>query len=379
VPPKRWRTRVAIAVAAPLAMLVLAEIAARVTLGSRFVFGAYAGPPQAICGEYDAELGWRNRAGVHVRIAGAGSTYEVRLNSRGHRGPERAPAKPPGVKRVVLLGDSTSWGWGVDDQDMFSRRVEAALPQVEVINLAVPGYGTDQELWALERDGLAFAPDLVLLGFVWNDVVGNKFPVMHGMQKPLFQRAESGEWSIANRPPPLPVAENELAERRLLRELGMYSAIAKLFEPRAPVAVRLNLDDPKVQAGIERYWRALLDPNESTHHALTRLVETCRAAHAELWAFHVPHLTERCFYEPGAPVPEHAEGEEFIGLGSRTLRDAGSQLGFEVFSIDKALLDVVSTGVSLDCGDEPLNARGNSIVADVIVARLRTWLARTKS
>lgn len=375
---KRWSKRLATAACALVATLVLAEIAARIALGPRFVFGAYAGPPQAICGEYDADLGWRNRADTQVRIAAAGATYEVTLNSRGQRGPERDYAKPPGVVRVVLLGDSTSWGWGVDDKDMFSRGVESALPQVEIVNLAVPGYGTDQELWALEREGLKYAPDIVLLGFVQNDVVGNKFPVMHGMQKPLFQRAEDGSWGIANRPPPPPLGENELAERRLRRELGMHSALAKLLEPRAPAAVRLDLDDPKVRALIDRYWGMLLDPNESTHYALTRLVEACRGAHAELWAFHIPHLTERCFYEPGAAPPPHEAGDEFIGQGSRTLRDAGRALGFEVFSVDKALLDVVATGVSLDCGDEHLNARGNRIVADVIVARLRAWLAKAK-
>jgi hypothetical protein len=299
----------------------------------------------------------------------------VTLNSRGQRGPERAETKPPGVKRVVVLGDSTSWGWGVDDDLMWTRLVERALgPGVELINLAVPGYGTDQELWVLESVGLRYQPDVVLLGFVHNDTLYNGSSDMQGMRKPMFARAEDGTWIVAHRPVPEPAANSELGQRRLRRLLSMYFASVRWLEPAPAKPTRYALDDLKVQAGIERYWSTVLDASSPTHHALAALAQVCRASNTKLAVFHFPHLVDRWLYDPTTPLPAREAGVPYTTFGTRVLAEAARELGFESFSIDQALYDVVRTGVSLDCGDEHLNERGNAVVAQVVAARLRELL-----
>ena len=359
-----------------LVALFVAEIAARVHLGSRFVFGAFVGPPQAICGEFDPDLGWRNRPDTAVDVVAAGGRYHVTINARGERGIERPYAKPAGVARVVLLGDSTAWGWGVDDELMWPRLVERELAgRVEIINLAVPGYGTDQELWCLDREGLKYEPDLVLLAFVHNDTLSNNMALMQGMQKPQYVLdPASGEWSLLNRPVPPPEAASELAQRRFRRRLSMYSAVAMLFEPPPPQPSRYDLDDPKVQAGVERLWNQLVDPSKPTAMLLARLSETTHLAGAQLVAFTFPHLVDRWLYDPTTPLPDGVDRANYRTYVSVKLAEAGRALGFATFSVDQALLDEVSRGTNLDCGDEHLNARGNEIVAGVVAERLREWL-----
>lgn len=95
-------------------------------------------------------------------------------NSLGYRDLERALAKPPGVERLVVLGDSFTWGAGVDFDDVYPQRLERALSRrrgrpVEAVSLALPGFDTDDELAVLETQGFSYEPDLVLLGFVLND------------------------------------------------------------------------------------------------------------------------------------------------------------------------------------------------------------------
>ena len=63
-----------------------------------------------------------------------------------------------------MLGDSITFGTGVGDDETFSHLLDA-LPDLEVLNLGVDGYGTDQELIRLEREGLAFGPQVVILNF----------------------------------------------------------------------------------------------------------------------------------------------------------------------------------------------------------------------
>jgi hypothetical protein len=95
-------------------------------------------------------------------------------NSRGYRDRERALAKPPGVRRVVSLGDSFAWGASVEFEDAYPQRLERGLSRRrhetwEVVNLALPGMNTVDHAAQLADEGMAYGPDVVLLGYVLND------------------------------------------------------------------------------------------------------------------------------------------------------------------------------------------------------------------
>jgi hypothetical protein len=123
---------------------------------------------------YSEAYGWALRPGA--RYAGRdGETITV--NSRGYRGPLHEGPPRQGVRRIVMLGDSITFGTGVSDGETFSDRLDA-LPGLEVVNLGVDGYGTDQELIRLEREGLAYRPRVVVLNFcLRNDYFDNALPV----------------------------------------------------------------------------------------------------------------------------------------------------------------------------------------------------------
>ena len=106
------------------------------------------------------------------------SAYGIpfRVSAQGFRSPEVAVPKPAGTKRVLLLGDSVTWGAGVREEETFARRLERSLGAelacpVEVVNTGVSGYGTIEELDVLEQEGLAFEPDVVVVYHVENDNV----------------------------------------------------------------------------------------------------------------------------------------------------------------------------------------------------------------
>jgi lysophospholipase L1-like esterase len=100
----------------------------------------------------------------------------VTTNSRGFRGREVEIPKPPGRLRIVALGDSVTFGWGVNDADTFCNQLELQLRaqrpglDLDVVNLAVPGYWTRQEVTLLKRHLAELQPDVVLVGFYANDL-----------------------------------------------------------------------------------------------------------------------------------------------------------------------------------------------------------------
>lgn len=87
----------------------------------------------------------------------------IRINSQNMRDQEYALEKPEGVKRIVVVGDSFIFGWGVEENQRVTEILENHyFTNVEVLNLGVSGYCSDEELEWLKFRGLAFKPDRVL-------------------------------------------------------------------------------------------------------------------------------------------------------------------------------------------------------------------------
>jgi lysophospholipase L1-like esterase len=90
----------------------------------------------------------------------------------GLRGAEIELNSPPGVQRIVVAGDSFAWGWGVNDGADFSDQLMLGRSDREVMNLGVINFNTFQEKKYFERVQERFHPDVVVLAFCQNDVVG---------------------------------------------------------------------------------------------------------------------------------------------------------------------------------------------------------------
>ncbi|RME54126.1 MAG: hypothetical protein D6795_04580 [Deltaproteobacteria bacterium] len=103
----------------------------------------------------------------------------------GIRGEPPDTPKPVGCLRILVLGDSVTFGFGVAQEETYPRRLEqalqAALPdrRVEVINAGVGGYSIYNEAGWMEEYGFSLTPDVVLVGFCMNDVDDPYFHFSH--------------------------------------------------------------------------------------------------------------------------------------------------------------------------------------------------------
>ncbi len=100
--------------------------------------------------------------------------YQGASNSLGFRDGEHAVAKPPGVYRIVIIGDSIAAGLRVErTADLFPDVLERLLRgqgvRAEVLNFAVSGYNTQQEVETLKDRALAYRPDLVIVAYSLTD------------------------------------------------------------------------------------------------------------------------------------------------------------------------------------------------------------------
>lgn len=138
---------------------------------------------------YSEVYGWELRPGTELAIPSGRITIDV----MGRRVvAPRASARRP---RLVSLGDSVAFGLDVDDAATLAAQLQRLEPGLDVVDLSVPGYGTDQERIKLEREGLALTPRVVLVNFcLANDLADNALPVFlyDGVHPKPYFRIEDG-------------------------------------------------------------------------------------------------------------------------------------------------------------------------------------------
>jgi hypothetical protein len=228
---------------------------------------------------FHPSLGW-------TQVPGRKHTYPTRvfgepvrteINQLGFRDLEHELDKPPGTKRIVLIGDSFSEAVQVNMEQTFYRILEKDLgssgDRWEVINLGVGDFGQAQEYLALQEYGWQFDPDVVILQiYAMNDVSNNSVQMADLLMtvddpfRPYFDVSSSGrlvptalhpwrfwlrkhlvsfrifEAEFAMADPNERVAKRPEDVLPLLRERGLPEAFTPLFsfleEEHQPVGVR---------------------------------------------------------------------------------------------------------------------------------------------
>ena len=238
----------------------------------------------------DRRNGWMETApGIPYRprpgsvVSGRAETgeydYHHKHNSAGLRDVEHALIKPEGTFRVLGLGDSFTAGWGAAYEETYLRRSEVALnaragdhPRVEIVKAGINGYFPRTQRMLLENYGLKYHPDLVVVGFVPNDVLDTWMgadAIVVSKQGWLTSQDASemgsfGTWLYVNSPVArIPLNALVRHKRRLLAPTDWSTTI---YRP----------DD-----SAERAWREVLDEYDRMDRAI-------RQAGGRLVLFYIP-------------------------------------------------------------------------------------------
>ncbi|MHC4261658.1 MAG: SGNH/GDSL hydrolase family protein [Planctomycetota bacterium] len=218
--------------------------------------------------------GWTNRPGL--RDFEEPGHPPRSTNTAGMRGAEEFERdRLPERARIALVGDSFTFGTHQPDERIWAAQLARSLPDCEVLNFGVPGFGLDQAVLRLEREALDWRPDVVVLGvFATNPVRATRRFTFFA--KPRFGLDSTG----ALIEPPLGVPVPEPSELLLDPEAWFgaelprsHSALWELVVPQvAPPA-----------PDVERMTRALL----------ARAHAACAARGARLLVLNIPTLRWR--------------------------------------------------------------------------------------
>jgi hypothetical protein len=151
---------------------------------------------------YSPTKGWVTKPYLKKEVLSEG-VEGFSTNSKGLRGEdEYTYKKPNSVTRILVLGDSQTFGYEASDNGTYSHQLENMLPNSQVINFGGNGYGHDQMLISFEEEGIKYNPDIVIVGFVAEDMERNLL-AFRSYAKPIF-RFLNGKLVLENYPVPTP-------------------------------------------------------------------------------------------------------------------------------------------------------------------------------
>lgn len=135
--------------------------------------------------QYDAGLGWVNIPNLAISNL-YGSGKHLHINNLGFRGRHPvADEVASEARRIILSGDSFTFGYGVGDEDTWGAGLARRFGHVEVLNMGLGGYGVDQAYLRYLRDGVTLDHDLHLFSFITEDFKRMTRPRFMGYGKPV--------------------------------------------------------------------------------------------------------------------------------------------------------------------------------------------------
>ena len=308
-------------------LVVLLEIALRIS-----------GYGNSCQGQYTKDAIWACDPILYFKLNPLLDINNDSLNKAGFRTHEFSP-KPPGVYRVLSLGDSCTFG--ITTTTMFEyiptpypRRLEELAAEhggtrkVEVLNAGVPGYNSFQGVMLMRTKLRGLQPDLVTVRYGWND---------HFMSRQM-----SGD---AFREP-----DNRLllGIQDLLLRTAIYPSLRRLRQD-LETASRRSATAKATVAEIPHEWIPTISIDLYKHN-LRRIAEIARARGAEVWFLTSPHAfvtdENRGQYDkfPAGPsakqllvfnaIPSFERLIEIHESYNAATREVGAELGAPVIDMD---------------------------------------------
>lgn len=228
-----------------LVALFVSEIALRV-MGFTAL---YVSPERDRFWKYDSLLGWAHQPGQEGVFETPQFRSVVRINEKGLRDRSHPYERQGDTQRILVLGDSFAWGYGVEESERFSQQLEESLG-AEVINAGVSGYSTDQELLWYQNEGIKYETDLVILVIAGNDVGDNDRLLVNTIYyKPKFI-IEEGQLVPTGHPVPKTSTQGRFIYSLSQRSALAYFLIQRYFDFLSLYARFKNSDRPHASAPV---------------------------------------------------------------------------------------------------------------------------------
>lgn len=300
---KRWFAGLVLFAVVLVSAVLVAELATRFIWGRSVVLFPVFNT-EVTYGPYQLR---RLEPSFKFRHTSADGTWHFATNAQGFRDSyDYKYEKAPGARRILCLGDSQTLGFEARQERIFPTVIEQRLRRlghnVEVLNTAVPGFGTAEEFAFFENEGLKYKPDVVVLGWHISDFAENE-------ASGLFQLRDSVLSSRKYQYTPglgtIQLANSILGLEWTSQNSYLYSFVFnRVSETRKQILLQKNAN-AKAAAGDVRHQGAEISAYqvELSVALVKRLHELCKKHGARLLIVDIPWLPlDNTGFAPSLPA-----------------------------------------------------------------------------
>jgi len=299
--------------------------------------------------------------------------HDVTFNSVGMRDREHDLEKPPGVFRILLLGDSFMEALQVPFDSSFPALLERGLAErtgkrVEVVSAGVSGWGTDDELRYLTQYGLRYQPDLVLVAMtLHNDISDNLRQEWHTLR---------GGALVEQPVQPMSTLRYKVVQLKafLATRFQLYQLWRRVRHGAEMRQVGSRLKSHVVQLFLVPTPSTIAEGFDLTGHLLASMRDSTAPAHGRIALVMLPivyQLSDSMFagFVHAAGLPSQ---EMQIGRPQQVITRIADSLGIESIDLLPAFRKWVadSTAPLYLTWDGHWNDAGHHLAAQVVVRRL---------
>ena len=269
------------------------------------------------------QIGHEHIPGAEIYVMGT----HVKINSKGLRDREFSYERPSGRMRILMLGDSITFGWGVSLEETTSKRLERLLRKqgfdLEVINTGVGNTNTEMQAAYFMAEGYKYFPNIVILNYFINDAEPR--PVYHP-----------------------------------LGFLQCYSYANTYLRGRVDVLLRMLSDRPDWKTYYRNLYRAGGHWGRGASAAVDQLAKFSRERGIQLMIVNYPELREL------APYP--------FGKVSALIRTAAERNELPYLDLLGSVQGQPPPSLWVTQADSHANARANAFFAKAIASWIRPFL-----
>ena len=309
--------------------LILAEYGLR--WYQQYIDNSSAGDPGLL--RYHAQLGWTLTPSWEGRHQHHDFDVHYNVNNYGFRGNFPIDLQRKTKTRIAVVGDSFSFGLGVNDEDIFTAQLNQRQSEVVFLNLSVPGYSTDQQLLLMESKLEKFQPDeYILMIYLANDILDIMlaYPLQADQSKPFYTLDENQQLDLQNVPTPKVTKPATLRSMTLntvifgnsLKDIENNSIVQSSLLLQRLLPHRANADRQTVFKILDER----LSQQKLLMKALLEKIKTNAAAHDR--RLHIGLLSGSSFIL--APESYSAYFQDYVRL---FLREFGNALNIPVIDV----------------------------------------------
>ena len=320
---------------------------------------------------FDPQLGFIHVPNQKGRRSHPGAfSYTYSNNSYGLRANREYALEKTKDYRIIILGDSFTYGIGVDDNQTLPFQIEIDLLNlgysVEVINAGSAGKGTDYALKFFQTLGYKFKPDLTILCFTANDFIENEFSV-------YYKFSQDGKLVVNS------LSNSVMKKKDLLRRLPLYnwlltwSHLANFMKSKVAniiVAIEISRD---IHTGWVYHYSTKGESYSNEHNIkltailIEQLRKVVQAADSELIFFYLPYRDEVEYHRQ-----THKLSKDEIAFDNLLISQQENLL-----SLTSVLAGSPKTLDQLYCPKDPHpTPAANAIMADFMSSQIKEHIKR---